>query len=843
MVRALEPAVSAQKDAPLARPAVLLRLEFPAPSGARWYSDRVIAVQGLEVEPRIVSCGPISWELAAGRPPAVSDARLELRDEDGALRELFAAHDPQRVGATVFLHFEGLDGSTMTPILGGIVASPVGFREAESVLELDVVDASRNWAVQISTRADRATFPRVAPEDESRPIPIVFGRVRRMKALAARCGRVGRLMVDCSPGSDRLYIQGFEELPAGTPLTVEIGRERIEGTISGVVFNVTRRGGGTIKSGVTTHATGRQCAIRDAHLAGFDNEYVGYCLKIFIPGARQPGDIPYTYRYGPSAQLRDPAPSGYEYRLITRFDASSGTLEYWPPFTVEGTRSETPELHVSGIGHVRLIPAGTPYEITTLPSAHRAGEPVREVIEGGWVYILNDAPSVRVDAVYLFGRRVPDPVLLRIEPVSLGGGAVGALGWRSPGEQDLPDLKDDWIPVRPEFYSVNLCDTTSFPELGRPLTTVTFRRDPFSIPGLEVAGSELRADVIGTESAGDGTGEPVENPALVIRTLLERWGRLRPGVDIDEESFQRAALALSRVRFAFALEDTRELPRIASDLAFQARSALLWKAGKASLLVLRRSPGEPQHTLSADDRAEGSLELTWDDSDGQVSSIVASFREDGRPRELIVADEQAIATWGLKERRIDFWAYGCARFVEEAARFWLERWKAVRRRVHVATFLQALAVEPGDIVRLGDWKGEIQRVKYLPGSGRSGRIDRIELELRLPAWAGCSSSCELACESSCQSGCEAFCETACETTCELACELSCQGSCELACTAAAESLCQTDCMATSCEVACEVLVTGLVGWGCGACQTDCQVSCECSCESLCESLCESGGEA
>jgi len=849
MARPLDPFVAAEKEKPATSPALVLRIDFPAPVGARWYSDRELQVEGLEVEPRIASCSPISQDLAAGRRPAVADARLELRDEDGALRAIFASVEPQGARATIYQHFEGLPGQSMTPLLGGVIAPPVLFREAGSVVGFDITDVSRRWAVQVGRRADRASLPGLPPEEEGRLLPIVFGRAKRVRALCARAGRRGRLLSDCGPTSTTLYLQGFEDLPAGTPLTIEIGRERIAGTISGAVFQVSQRGGGTIASGVTTHDTGRQSAIRDAALAGADNEYVGYCLKVFVPGTYQAGDIPYEYRYGGSAQLRDPAPSGYEYRPIARFDASTGTIEYWPPFTVEGTRSETPELHVSGLGRAKLIRAGTPYEITTLPAFHRAGDLVREVVAGGWAYILNDAPSVRVDAIYLYGRRVREPALMRTPPVALGGGAVGVLGAESPGEEDAPDPENDWVPVRPELYSVNLRDSTTFPELGRPVTTVTFRRDPFSLPGLSVARAELRADLLGVDSAGDGSGELVENPAEVIRTLLARWGGLEEGADIDSAAFDAAAEALAPVRFAFSFQDGRELPQVAAELAFQARSVLVWRAGRASLLVLPRGAGAAQHELSADARAEGSLELGWDDADALVTSVTGLFHEEGVEREISVRDEPAIAARGLKERRVHFWAYGEARFVEDAARFWLERWKAIRRRVRLATFLQGMAIEPGDVVELGagivgdrSYRAEVQSVRHLPGSGRDGRIDRIELELRLPVWAGCESSCELACESSCESACEGSCESGCEGSCEGPCESACQGLCELACTAAAESLCQTDCMAAACEVACEVIVTGLTGWGCGACETDCQVSCETSCESVCESLCESGGE-
>jgi hypothetical protein len=418
-----------------------------------------------------------------------------------------------------------------------------------------------------------------------------------------------------------------------------------------------------------------------------------------------------------------------------------------------------------------------------------------------------------------------------------------------PGEEEPPALPDDWAPVPPEHYIVNRCDTTSFPLLGRAVTTVTLRRDPAALAGFAVARTTLLADLVGVEDEGDGSGEPVENPARVVETILTRFGGLDPEDDVDAASFDEAAERLGRARFAFALDRVRDLPSLVSDLAFQATAAFRFREGRAHITVLPRSAGAPGHELDAASRAEGTLVLGWDDGAEVRSAVEAAYREAGEERSLLVTDADAVETWGLRSRRISLWAYGEAPFARDAARFWLERWKAQRRRVTLTTFLQSLAVEPGDVVALTadelgglEYRAEVECVRHRPGSSRDGRIDAIELEMRLPVWAGCEGSCELACETGCESACEAGCETGCESACELSCEAACQSLCELDCAAAAESLCSTDCMATACEVACEVFVTSLDGWGCGACETDCQVCCEAVCESACETACETGCE-
>ena len=850
MPRMLDPAAAAETLKTAAAPAVVLRLDLPAPEGTKWYSDRELTVAGLTIEPRIVSAGRILDELAAGRRPSVTDTTFELRDDDGDLRSAFAAVELQGASATVYQHFEGLAAATMTPVLEGVASGPVEFREADHVMRFDVTDCSRKWAVDVGHAAGRDSFPNVEPRDEGRMLPVVFGRVRRARAACVRTGRRGTLLRDCGDGDTTVYVSGFESLAAGTALTLEIGRERVTGTVDGTRFTVTQRGGGTIASGTATHDTGRLSSIRDTGLGGVDNEYVGLCLKVWITGALEKGDVPFEYLIGTSSLLSDPATSGWEYRLIRRFDASTGTIEYWPPFTVEGTRSETPALTVYGSGQAKLVRAGTSYEITTFPAPHRAGDRVREVVPGGWTYILNDAPSVGVDAVYLYGRRVAEPVVMPRGVVDMGGGAVGVLASEGLGEEDPPFELDTWVPVDPELYEVNLADTTSFPALGRAITTVTFRCDPTALPGLAVARGELRADLSGVESAGDGTGTLVRNPAEVIRALVTRWGGLDATADVDSGAFDAAAATLAGRCFAFSLREMRDLPTVAAELAFQARCVFRWRAGKASIKVLPRGAGTPDHSLDADDRIEGGLVLSWDNAEDVVTQIIARFTDAGEPRELVVRDGTAIGAWGVRTKRVGFWAFADSAEVERAAAFWLARWCEVRRRALVSTFLTTLEVEPGDTVAFDcdEFAGspvsaEVAAVRHRPGSGSGGRMAGIDLDLRLPIIAGCSGSCELACESGCESACEAACESACEAACEVTCEAACQGLCELDCAAAAEFLCTTACMAAACEVACEVFITGLDGWGCGACETACQVACEAACESVCEAYCESSCES
>jgi len=365
MPRSLDPAASAEKQKTATAPAVVLRIDLPSPEGTKWYSDREVSVAGLEIEPRIVSAGRIAEELAAGRRPSVTRTRFELRDDDGSLRGVLCDVELQGARATVYRHFEGLAAGTMTPVLAGVASGPVEYREDRCTVGFDVADMSRKWAVDVGHAADGETFPDVDPRDEGRMLPVVFGRVRRARGACVRTGARGTLLRDCTPVDSTLYVSGFESLDPGTALTLEIGRERLTGTVDGTRFTVAQRGGGTIASGTTTHDTDRLSAIRDQNLGGVDNEYVGLCLKVWVSGALESGDVPFEYLIGTASKLRDPAASGWEYRLIQRYDASAlsnGDLELrFPAAPVRDQILAAKEVGNSPV-EVNLDGNGTPVE-------------------------------------------------------------------------------------------------------------------------------------------------------------------------------------------------------------------------------------------------------------------------------------------------------------------------------------------------------------------------------------------------------------------------------------------------------------------------------------------------
>ena len=778
MTRTLTPAAQAQSGSTAATPINIVKVEFGGGVGTTFYSDRALGdgdgSTALNAQDRVRSWGRISAVLAEQTASAVGDCTLELSDADGVLKGYFDAVEFQRKRVTLYQHFAGLGESDMALLMAGVINAPVRWGRTEGVLRFDVTDISTFHRATVGHLADCDTFPFVSERDENTVLPIVFGRVRRSEAAHVKAGPVAILVRGCTGSDTYLYVNDASRFPQNQAIQIRIENELIEGHFEGNTFHVTQRGVDLIPSSTTTR-TADIHHIEDDSLTGEENEYAPHFIRVTDPGGTTHHRPIWYY----SADLHR---IGYTYAII--YDGS-----YW------------------------TVPEGTDYAITTWARDHAAGALVYYV-QDSYVYLLNDAPSKAVYRLEGYGRILDEDVF-------------------ADGQKNVMDI-EGYTPIDPNLYTVNLNDTTGFPALGRAVTTATFKCNPKEYyPRLR--DNRLWADLDGVEDEGDGTGDLVENPAQVIRVLLERW--LGLGVDdLDADSFDAAADALTGFRMAFTLARQADALHLCADLAFQARCALLWEGDTATLAVLRNRAGTAALSVGAGQLVENALQIGRRDIRDLASEVVARYGSGQEIATVVLRDDGVEAAFGRRVRALDLWAYAHRRMAVSIAQFWLSRWKYLFEEVRLSTFLTSLQLQRNDTVELDladhflpSQKGTVQEILHLPGSGEAETMDTVTLGLRLPIVAGCATTCETECESSGESGCLLACEIEAESGC-WQCETQCEALCELACT-------------TEAELHCIVSDTGGGGGGgCGDCETSCETGCELSCETGCQVACESGCE-
>ncbi len=845
-------------------PIVVLKIEFGGVVGTKYYAGRDLA-SPVTAEGRVIDWGGIYAATALKPEAVVGDVRIRLADADGVLAGYRDDVAFQGLPATVYQLFSGLGADDMVPLASGVIAAPVEWDEATPSLSISITDIPTGHDCVVGHAADRETFTEVSERDEGATLPMVYGRVSRAAGVHVKAGAVARLAAAIADADAMSFIvDDASRFPQGEPITVRIGMEHITGSFTGNTFTVTARGA-QVAAGAAGGYTGNPYVIVDTGLSCSDGQYVGNFIRMWVP-----------YAGGTRAGLGRYGGGGWQYRRITRCEAP-GVLEFYPAFSPGADSQEhAVDIYLQS-GAVWKPTAGTPFAIVTRPGSHEAGEDVRRVLTG-YVYIVNDMPSVAVRRVECFGiRRIK---LARLQTRrGLFAGFSGGMFVDDPqimaGLFGAPDEAEDvnattagWVTLAGTIYSVDTNDTTTFPGLGRAVTTVTLWLNPSEMPGYEFTSDEIRVDLEGAETDGDGTGTLIENPAEVIEDVLVRFGGLGGG-DLDSASFADCAGRMAGLRFGFSLTDRRRLLELVQDLAFQCRTTLLWEAGEAKLKWLTAGAPSPVATIGDDDRAIDSLRVAKTDRDDLYTEVLARWTEGGEERELSVANDVAESVHGRRTLSAELWAHPGRDGAEAVARFWLERLKDVWEVVHLSTFLNTLELEREDAVTLSlpgyypsGTRAVVEAVEHRPGSGAAGQIDRIHYRLRVPYFAGCETVCEAYCETAgCESATElAACTDTCETSCQGLCELGCQNAFELGCGGACESTCTFGCQQSCTGInmpGCSTVETGSPPAGAceSACQSYCQyqstaacdmetcmVTCVAGCESACQISCTSDCE-
>jgi len=794
------------------KPYNVLKLEFS--SGDKYYSDRNFgtgdASSIANAQARVKSWGNVNSLTREAAVNPVGDLSIVLNDTDGAIKNIIDSEVVYRKRATLYQLVEG--DATPCPVLIGVINAPVRWNEDVREVHLDITDISILFETEVGYVADREDLPNLAKQDEGQTLPIVYGKVKRVKGVLIKTGARTELAADLLGAEDNAVVTHFivsdaSDFPQNQVIDVQIENEIIRGYFTGNTFKINQRAVGIINSHVSAAATD------GAHIIDFSLPDVGenyFCAHGYFVYAEPPGCADsFAYRY----------------RAIQKYASAERVLTLNTPFyeCVNGTNEW-------------ILPPGTPYKIKTLPALHYTGAEVQELVDG-FVYVVNDRASLAVHKVEVWGKK----------SASTSAGEV------------LTSEVEGWVEVDPTWYEVNLDDTTTLP--GHHLTTITFFRLPKDL-SENFLSNEIYADVSGVYE----DSSLVTNPSAVIKKILKDDLGLTDD-DLDLDSFSDAQTRLDDFEFAFALNEKRRGLDLCADLAFQARCCLLWEGGKARLQYLENKAGMSQLTINNLNIRRDTLTIQQTPLTEVVSELTARYKEGGQDRSLTLIDADAETTYGRRTKEIELWAYSQRRFVNKIAAFWLSRWKYVHSEIRFRTFLAALKLERLDYVTLdfaeipAGTKAYVVEIDHTPGAARDARMDEVEIEVRTHSSFGCDTSCEASCETTgcettceannCQTGCETGCEIQCESTCEDACEIGCQSACQLDCMVGCQLFCQTTCMVTcetaGCESGCEGSCTaGAAETGCdvvceaGACMEGCETGCESTCEPTCQTGCEVG---
>ncbi len=711
------------------------------PIGTMWYAQedfgRGDGSTWDNAQGRVLEWGVVRLQLKADKSVnVVGDCTIKLRDEDKVLFNLFQQIEPQRTQVAIYQQFRGNAKSDLVQLHMGIVNAPCAWSEKDHAVVLDITDISTYYNRTVGNIADRLDYPNVTQTEENKLIPLVFGHVMRAKAVALDFGPVTSLARICNVQDLGLYVNDAEYFPQLTPMQIWIFGERMNGQFNGNFFSISERGA-AIYSGTVT-SLGANCQqIVDTSLTGPDGSYVGYYILFTTPD----GNV--------------------QRKIITAYDSLTHTLSFgmiggWEVVNYfNPSQSQWLGDPFLNDGVAYTAPVDAQYQIASNVATHPCGSKVY-VERSNYTYVVNDAPSKKVYTVEGYGH----PLIL----VWLNGTV-----WTAPTEW--------YIALDPSLYTINRNDTATCP--GRAVTSVTFRMPPSQLD-VRLNDDTLWITLDGVDSNGDGTGTLLQNPSDIIQAILTDWLGM-PSAQIEPDSFAATKTATAALLMGFAMTEQKKGLELCSDLAFQARSALVFFAGQAQLIYLTNvmTPTGTPPTEGAD-RYLGSLDIARRDWNQIVTEITGSYIDNAIRRTIILRSPAAEEFVGGRiAKTIDFWAYPELAPVQAVANFWLNRWQYIWQQIALVDSLRRLDAEPYDLfdLDLAGWfgAGQVARVVGIEqtlGGGSDRKVPGIKLSAELPYFP--AGVCDTLAEAMPPGGC-----WACETTCQIGCELFCTTSYEL----------------------------------------------------------------
>lgn len=266
-------------------------------------------------------------------------------------------------------------------------------------------------------------------------------------------------------------------------------------------------------------------------------------------------------------------------------------------------------------------------------------------------------------------------------------------------------------------------------------------------PFEEITSDKVTCDAQGIETAGDGSGALIENPADAIKRILTGFlGFDETHIDADSFAAAWTALEAAGARFAFALLEQKTASNLLTALAEQARCRLAFDAGKFRLIYRPDVSGEPSSVVLSGNTFSGSSRIESAGIEKVLNKIVGYHTRDYSRRGSladkysnfsVAENTQSQATYGARETTLELFALRDAAYAQGLLDFLAAREADPPRRYVWRSFLRDVALERGDIVEICDLeaglfkaRGEIVESTFVAGSARR-EIDTIAFAAEL----------------------------------------------------------------------------------------------------------------
>ena len=786
-----------EKNKQSTTPILICKVEYEGSIGTKYYSDRELVVGAITLLNRIISWGTLTTKLITGIG-TLNSLNIQLSDMDREIWGYSEDIEIQGKNITIYQYFEDLIEADFLGLFFGIIRG-IKWLEKDSSIIIEIVEKATLFNLPISQQAVTNIFPNVDKTQENEHLPIIIGKVEKVKSILIETGKQTLLSVPLKnlnyqddPSYVETVVENSKEFSQNTYQNLWIGGELVWGELIGRKLVITERAK-IITDGHTTGDSNEVNSLKCNSLVPSGSHWVALTFKIATPGGSA---SPFIYRY---SKIFRP-PDEYFFNLVS---------DWFPLYRIY---------------------AGVHFYIYGEAVQKEAGSIVMEY-QTSYTWCFNHGITTELKNVVVRGS--------------------------VQEEEQAIDGIETWLSFDDSFYSVNM-NNVSYNVT--PLTTLEMGFLPKWNRNSNFKDNILYADVTGLLGTDSPSGNEYNPASLIKKICITYIGMVE--ADIDNNSYLQAVTDTDWIKLSFCIQAEMKGMDLIYDIAFQSRLSLFWEEGKLHFLYIVDNIKTPIATITDSKRKISNFEQEEENTEDTITRVTVSWIEKGETKTQELTNTELELTLPKNTRALNFWCHNKEAYAIGIAHFYLQKWGRVYTRISFSTFLTSLEVEVGDWVTLDfpnffstNQEMKIIALHLLPGSGTFEDINEVEIEGIVPVRAGCTGTCqtytqEEGCDISCQEVCQNtgqvdcnyICETVTQEPCDLICVTLCQFS-DISCSDACMSDCQTACQTETCQLTCQDTCQLVCQ---DICQIDCQIVCEfpenygCteSCTTVCQTTCQ-----
>jgi hypothetical protein len=689
MVRAMTAAAIAKFREPEGvQPILVVELQWTA--GIERYGDITRLFGSQLIQGRLAEISKIRSVVGTDMIGVTTTVSVTLIDGDGHLFAKLKAEQIESVVARVLLYEDTLTASDAVILYAGRVGSPVSWDEDTKHVRLDIVSGVTSDDILFTPRPqDVNTGQGVMEEDaDGKPWPVILGTARDVPCPLVIRGPRTALSQDIDSGTTSFDVEDADGFGGGT-IDIVVDGELMSGSFSGDTFTATNRNKRFYS------------LISDNRGGGSDAN------NPFVVWVQNGDSVQLAGKY---ATINDVPGAGNADKTRVNFCVAQkgNKCVFEKPWTKNGD-------------DYWLVTGGVTinwhrYAWQTLANTDQFGDNAN-----AWV--------TKAGALVTQHGNDTDKYVVSSLPLSNASKVLRVAAFRQHQTNYAGLEQRTLVPIPSDYWQVTANNTT-FRTDGTPVTTIKFN------PALELRSQGWETGVIYVSAEG-----PSANTVDQIQWVLQSGTNLL----IDAASFAAVRAQLTKYRSDCAIIPGGDALQVASDMAFQARCALVVSEQGVKIRYLSEEPNNDDLILDDTMIRQDSLIEVHSDTDDVWTEVIGEWRK-WYSHEASGKDSKKLRRksntdlFGKHEQTIDFWIYSHKAWVRKSVEFWLGRKATIWRMVRIQATLAALRLEPWDRVdvnqsaTLGHSEtGWVQEWIYDPDT------DLIELLVWTPVESGSTS--------------------------------------------------------------------------------------------------------